>query len=101
MFASRLVLAIYLGVLGLSWGSPVDPLAQNSPASALISPHEENRGFVGDLACRACHQGKFDSYLATAHYKTSRFPDATSIAGSFAKGHGVMSTLNPELTFQM
>jgi hypothetical protein len=56
---------------------------------------------VADLACRKCHQEKFDSYLATAHHKTSRIADRSSIAGSFTNGHDVMSTLNPELTFRM
>jgi len=56
---------------------------------------------VGDLACRPCHQDKTGSYFATAHHRTSRLPDVSSIAGSFTKGKNVMTTLNPELTFRM
>jgi hypothetical protein len=67
----------------------------------LNSRQEENRGYAGDLGCRTCHQEKFDSYLQTAHQKTSRLPDGNSIAGSFTTGHDRMSTLNPELTFRM
>jgi Cytochrome c554 and c-prime len=71
-----------------------------SAPSARI-PLEESNGFVGDLACRPCHQDKFTTYLATAHHRTSRLPEATSIAGSFTKGEDLMITFNPELTFQM
>jgi hypothetical protein len=78
-----------------------DSAPQNSPAATPIPPQEENRGYAGDLACRACHQEKVDSYLTTAHRKTSRLPNPTSIAGSFAKDLNEMSTLNPELTFRM
>ena len=71
------------------------------PPSPPTAEQTENPTYSGDLACRACHQEKFASYLATAHHKTSRLPDATSIAGSFAPAHNAMSTLNPELTFHM
>jgi hypothetical protein len=78
-----------------------DSSPQSSPISPLNSIQEQHRGFVGDLACRACHQEKFDSYLATAHHRTSRLPDESSIAGSFTRDNEVMATVNPELTFKM
>jgi hypothetical protein len=56
---------------------------------------------VGDLTCQPCHREKFITYLATAHHRTSRLPDATSIAGNFSRGKDVMTTFNPELTFRM
>src|SRR5580692_4410980 len=90
-----------LAVLGLSWHPARNSLPQSSPSSPRNSAQEEDRGYAADLVCRTCHQEKFDSYLATAHHKTSRLPDRSSIAGSFTKGHDVMSTLNPELTFGM
>jgi len=56
---------------------------------------------MGDLACQPCHQEKFATYRATAHHRTSRLPDAASIAGNFTIGKNVMTTFNPELTFRM
>src|ERR1700722_933277 len=101
MRTSRPVITICLAVLGLSWCPSANSFPQSPPASALNSAQEENRGSAADLACRPCHQEKFDSYLRTAHPNTSRLPDRNSIAGSFTYGHDAMSTLNPELTFRM
>jgi len=101
MRTSRLVIAICLAVLGLWLGPSANSFPQSPPSSPLNSAPEEDRGDAVDLACRTCHQEKFDSYLATAHHNTSRRPDRSSIAGSFTNGHDVMSTLNPELTFRM
>jgi hypothetical protein len=58
-------------------------------------------GFAGDTACRQCHQDKFDSYLATAHHRTSRLPNGESIAGHFPAHENIMTTFNPELSFHM
>jgi len=95
------VIAIWFAALGLSQCPSAVPRPQNAPNSLLSSPHEERCSFVGDLACRPCHQDKAGSYLATAHRRASRLPDVSSIAGSFTKGKDVMTTLNPELTFRM
>ena len=95
------MIAICFAALGLSQCPSAVSCPQDSPASRLSSPHEESSGFAGDLACRPCHQDKFSSYLLTAHHRTSRLPDAGSIAGSFMKGQDVLTTLNPELTFRM
>ncbi len=61
----------------------------------------DGTGFVGDVACRPCHKGKFSSYLATAHHRTSKLPDRLSIAGRLDAGKNVMTTFNPELQFIM
>jgi hypothetical protein len=98
---SRFVITICLAVPGWWWCPSANSFPQSSPSSALNSRQEEKRGYARDLACRTCHQEKFDSYLRTAHQKTSRLPDGNSIAGSFTAGHDRMSTLNPELTFRM
>src|SRR6266480_3033376 len=92
----RLVIAICFAALGLLQCPSAVSRPQNSPPSPLRSPHAERGGFVGDLACRPCHQDKTGSYLATAHHRTSRLPDVSSIAGSFTKGKDVMTTLNPD-----
>jgi hypothetical protein len=70
-------------------------LAGQDSATSLPS------GFAGDTACKQCHQDKFDSYLATAHHRTSRLPDTESIAGHFNAHENLMTTFNPELSFHM
>jgi hypothetical protein len=65
-------------------------------AGATLPP-----GFAGDTACRECHQEKFDSYLATAHHRTSRLPNRESIAGHFSAHENLLNTFNPELSFRM
>jgi Cytochrome c554 and c-prime len=58
-------------------------------------------GYVGDDACRSCHAPKVDSFHQTAHYLTSQVPDEKSILGSFAPGHNLLRTGNPNLFFRM
>jgi hypothetical protein len=57
--------------------------------------------YVGDAACRSCHQKEFDSYQATAHHLTSRTADAHSIIGKFDAGENIFRTANPALYFKM
>ena len=40
--------------------------------------------YAGSESCASCHKGIYDSYLATAHYKTSSPGSSGSIKGSFA-----------------
>jgi Cytochrome c554 and c-prime len=74
---------------------------QASTASPSNTPPGLPPGFVGDRACSQCHQNQFDSYLATAHHRTSRLPNSASIAGQFTPGKNLMTTLNPQLSFRM
>jgi hypothetical protein len=96
-----IVLTILFGALGLAPTSSFFASAQSSLPSPQSSSDNLPEGYAGDLACQSCHQDKFNSYVATAHHRTSRLPEASSIAGSFASGKNVMTTLNPELTFRM
>ena len=57
--------------------------------------------YVGDEACRPCHQEKVDNFHQTAHSLTSRLPDKKSILGNFAPGANAFATSNPELSFHM
>ena len=41
-------------------------------ASTDTEPVNENPGFVGPQTCRECHAEKFDSFVQTAHFQTSR-----------------------------
>jgi hypothetical protein len=74
---------------------------QNSAVSQADAGATLPPGFAGDTACRECHQEKFDSYLATAHHRTSRLPNSESIAGHFSAHENLMTTFNPELSFRM
>ncbi|HSY65218.1 MAG TPA: multiheme c-type cytochrome [Terriglobales bacterium] len=74
--------------------------SQPTPANSLpkASPREN---YVGDDACRSCHQDKVESFHQTAHYLTSRLPDKNSILGSFSPDANTLKTSNPNLFFQM
>jgi hypothetical protein len=80
--------------------APVPVGANSHPISAATdrSPRE---GYVGDEACRGCHQEKFETYLNSAHHLASRLPSRTSIAGKFAPGSNILRTSNPYLYFVM
>jgi hypothetical protein len=92
---------IWFWALGLPEYPPNAPRPQIAPTPSLGSSRDARDGYVGNLACQSCHREKFTTYLATAHHRTSRRPDASSIAGSFSRGKDVMTTFNPELTFRM
>jgi hypothetical protein len=73
------------------------------PGSAVSpgTPHTLRADYVGDNACRSCHQSQFDSYHLTAHYVTSMAPGQDSILGKFTSGDNILKTANPNLFFQM
>jgi Cytochrome c554 and c-prime len=70
-----------------------------SPTAEKKPPTRE--AYVGDQACRPCHEKEFTAYQATAHHLTSRLADAHSIAGNFAAGSNFFNTANPSLYFKM
>jgi hypothetical protein len=72
--------------------------AQSAPQAA--KPNLRTK-YVGDAACRSCHQEKVETFHRTSHYLTSRLPDAASILGKFTPGANVMKTSNPDLYFRM
>ncbi len=72
---------------------------RTAPAAAIKQPPRES--YVGDQACRSCHEEEFKTYQSTAHHLTSRAADAHSIAGSFATGSNIFKTANPALYFKM
>jgi hypothetical protein len=61
----------------------------------------KERGFVGDEACKDCHQSEFESYLKTRHHLDSARPSAETIHGHFDSGHNTMESLDPEVSFRM
>ncbi len=99
---------VVAGVLALAC------LAQNAPSSTSPTKaprHVDNRAtapalnsradYVGDDACRTCHQDKFNTYLETAHHLTSAVATKETVLGTFAPGTNVLKTGNPDLYFQM
>jgi hypothetical protein len=79
-------------------GSPPPSTAPSVPGAANS---ERTSGYVGDAACKSCHQGKLETFHRTSHYLTSRLPEKDSILGRFAADANVMKTSNPELFFRM
>ena len=65
------------------------------------APSAARAGYAGDAACAACHQVKVDTFLRTAHHRTSQVADGNSIAGKFDDGENILKTSNPELFFKM
>jgi len=72
----------------------------NSALPATTGTYEA-RGFVGDNACRSCHQSEFESYLTTRHHLDSAFPSTTTIHGHFDQGRDTMASLDPGVSFRM
>jgi Cytochrome c554 and c-prime len=72
---------------------------QKAPTGDAKSTFREN--YVGDEACRSCHQDKVETFHQTAHYRTSSLPDKDSILGNFNPGANILKTSNPDLFFQM
>ncbi len=82
------------------------------PASAPTQTHHttlvginkqppSRQNYVGDEACRSCHDEEFKTYQTTAHQLTSQVADAHSIGGSFAPEANLFKTANPSLYFKM
>lgn len=90
---------LILGALSFCFTSPIQGQAPiKSPATVS---NQIAAFYAGDRVCSTCHQDKSSSYQLTAHYRTSRVPTKSSIAGSFVPGKNTMTTFNPELSFRM
>jgi hypothetical protein len=89
------VLFLSVEAAGRSSNSQSNPAPNSSPRP---NPREN---YVGDDACRSCHQDKVESFHRTAHYLTSRLPDKDSILGSFSADANILKTSNPDLFFHM
>lgn len=72
--------------------------SQLSLAKADVSNSSE---YIGDEACRACHQQETNTYFGTAHHLTSQMPNDHSILGKFSAGENILKTSNPALQYEM
>jgi Cytochrome c554 and c-prime len=82
------------------------PVAAQTSARRLPPPDAQKISlsrddYVGDEACRSCHEKESATYPTTAHHLTSRAADAHSIAGSFDPANNTFQTANPALSFKM
>jgi hypothetical protein len=57
--------------------------------------------YVGDQACRSCHEEKAKTYSQTAHHFASSWPSPHTMKGGFTPDSNVLKTANPYLTFEM
>jgi Cytochrome c554 and c-prime len=72
--------------------------SQQRLATAYVS---NSSGYVGDQACRSCHQQETNTYFETAHHLTSQMPSEHSILGKFSAGENILRTSNPALHYEM
>jgi hypothetical protein len=70
------------------------------PPAAAANSYQE-RGYVGDIACKACHLREFENYLTTRHHLDSALPSPETIHGHFDQGRETMASLDPDVSFRM
>ena len=58
-------------------------------------------GFLGAESCQECHADKYESFIETAHHRTSRVATLDEISGPLSGGKNRMRTLHPEIGFEM
>ncbi|WP_436716349.1 multiheme c-type cytochrome [Roseiconus lacunae] len=66
-----------------------------------LDPIHQNPGFLGAQACRECHESIYQSFIQTAHHRTSRKATPDNIAGSFETPDNELFTRDPEVWFEM
>lgn len=73
------------------------------PAPKKEEGSRENlSGFLGAAACQSCHPDKYETFVETAHHRTSRIASVDEISGPLTdEGRNRMQTLHPEINFEM
>lgn len=69
---------------------------------SCVEKDNDPRGemFIGSASCRQCHKSIYDSYVVTAHYKSTQISSDKNIQGSFIHGKNAF-TVNPETQIVM
>ena len=80
--------------------APTRAIPPQAASAGNMKPSPRDN-YVGDEACRSCHQAKVETFHRTAHYLTSRIPDKDSVLGNFNPDANVLKTSNPDLYFRM
>ncbi len=85
-----MTLACLLLLLGtpLAWGG----IRSHPPATSLAPPAR---------ACQTCHQQIFDTFIETAHFRSSAEASGQSIKGRFSEGHNLLRTRSRSVYFKM
>ena len=72
------------------------------PGTRVAEPNfVRQQGFVGPESCKECHADYYQSFVQTAHYKTSALASASSILGSFADNENVLKTRKDGFGYQL
>ena len=53
------------------------------------------------MACKGCHQKIVESFVQTAHFRTSAQANAETVKGHVADGHNVLRTQRPNVYFKV
>ena len=61
----------------------------------------ESRGFLPPAVCGECHAANYESFVYTAHAKTSMEPALDTILGSFKPEQNRVQTVDPDFWFTM
>jgi hypothetical protein len=77
------------------------PRSLESKQPLATADVSESSGYIGDLACRSCHQQETNTYFETAHHLTSQMPSEHSVLGKFSAGENILTTSNPALHYEM
>lgn len=77
------------------------PLVSWITAQSQIKALAGNTYSHGMASCRRCHEKIVDSFVETAHFRTSSLPDAHAIKGSFSEGQNVLRTRSEGTYFKM
>ncbi|MFZ0638954.1 MAG: multiheme c-type cytochrome [Candidatus Acidiferrales bacterium] len=100
------ILACAAGLIAASGTTAVpqqiEPIHPRQASTSLNETGPATRSdFLGDAACRECHQEIGDAYARTAHHLTSQLPSEDSILGKFTAGENILKTGDPDLYFRM
>ena len=68
---------------------------------ANLPPVNDNPGFLGADACKSCHESIYESFVETAHYRTTRLASPGNIAGSFSERENLLRTRSSNVSFEM
>jgi len=87
-------------LLALLPGSANEYPSQEAVANSQkkVPPRAE---YVGDRACRSCHEKESATYEQTSHHFATSWPSPQTIRGSFTGDSSVLHTINPYLHFKM
>jgi len=82
-------------------GSKERTFSQQNTFSLGVKAPPPRREYVGDQACRSCHEKQALTYSQTAHHLATSWPSAATMKGSFARDSNILRTSNPYLHFEM